>query len=143
MVYKKCGPSNGFDAEMMSRRDAVLAGLSGAGGLYRVGGSQEVNGVAQCVGDLSMGKCQDCIGEAINRLKTECGGALFGDMFLGKCYARYTTNGAHAYAAKSNHGKQATNFFIINWFIKLLHINTYAIYDCIEYLLLVIIYNDI
>nr|GMC56859.1 cysteine-rich repeat secretory protein 60 [Ipomoea batatas] len=105
VVYKKCGPSKGFDAEMMGRRDAVLAGLmgGGAGGLYRVGGSQEVNGVAQCVGDLSVGKCQSCVAEAIGRLKTECGGALFGDMFLGKCYARYTTNGAHAYAAKSNH----------------------------------------
>lgn len=104
VVMKKCGPSNGFDTDAMNRRDAVLGSLGSAGGLYRVGGAQDIQGVAQCVGDLSMGQCQDCLSEAIKRLKTECGGAVFGDMFLGKCYARYTTSGAHAYAARSDHG---------------------------------------
>ncbi|KAL8476363.1 hypothetical protein ACS0TY_028876 [Phlomoides rotata] len=88
VVTKKCGPSEGFSADQMSRRDAMLAGLNGAGGPFRVGGSEDVQGVAQCVGDLSTGQCQDCLTEAIRRLKAECGGAVFGDMFLGKCYAR-------------------------------------------------------
>ncbi|CDP01642.1 unnamed protein product [Coffea canephora] len=104
VVMKKCGPSNGFDTDAMNRRDAVLGSLGSAGGLYRVGGAQDIQGVAQCVGDLSMGQCQDCLSEAIKRLKTECGGAVFGDMFLGKCYARYSTSGDHAYAARSDHG---------------------------------------
>ncbi|CAA3027829.1 cysteine-rich repeat secretory protein 60-like [Olea europaea var. sylvestris] len=101
-VKKKCGPSDGFNNDEMSRRDAVLSGLNGGGGAYRVGGSEDVQGVAQCVGDLSMGQCQDCLTEAIRRLKGECGGAVFGDMFLAKCYARYSTSGAHVYA-RSNH----------------------------------------
>ncbi|KAG8383660.1 hypothetical protein BUALT_Bualt04G0037000 [Buddleja alternifolia] len=104
VVMKKCGPSDGDNADdEMSRRDAMLGGLNGAGGAFRVGGSADVQGVAQCVGDLNMGQCQDCLTEAIRRLKTECGGAAFGDMFLAKCYARYSTSGAHAYA-RSNHG---------------------------------------
>lgn len=102
VVLKKCAPSVGYDSDMMNRRDAVLASLGGAGGLYRVGGAGDVQGVAQCVGDLSTGECQDCVSDAIGRLKSDCGGAVFGDMFLGKCYARYSTSGAHIYA-KSHH----------------------------------------
>ncbi|XP_071711982.1 plasmodesmata-located protein 7 [Rutidosis leptorrhynchoides] len=104
VVMKKCAPSVGYDPAVMGRRDAVLASLGSAGGLYRVGGSADVEGVAQCVGDLSNGKCQDCVSEAIGQLKNECGGAVFGDMFLAKCYARYSTSGAHAYA-RSHHGE--------------------------------------
>ncbi|KAK3030591.1 hypothetical protein RJ639_039677 [Escallonia herrerae] len=102
VVMKKCGPSVGYKSDVMNRRDAVLGSLGGSGGLYRVGGSEDVQGVAQCVGDLSVGECQDCLSEAIGRLKSDCGGAVFGDMFLAKCYARYSTSGAHVYT-KNNH----------------------------------------
>ncbi|KAK6927829.1 Gnk2-homologous domain, partial [Dillenia turbinata] len=114
VVLKKCGPSVGENVGVMSRRDSMLAGLAGSGGLYRVGGSGDVQGVAQCVGDLSGGECQDCLGEAIGRLKTECGTAFSGDMFLGKCYARYSTSGAHSYP-KSEHdtGDEAEKTFAI------------------------------
>ena len=105
-AMKKCGPSDGDDADRMGRRDAVLAAMSGgSGGPYLVGGAEGVSGVAQCVGDLTAAQCQDCVAEAIRRLKAECGGAVFGDMFLGKCYARYSTNGAHAYNTQPNHGE--------------------------------------
>lgn len=98
VVLKKCGPSNGYDADAMNRRDSVMAGLTGAGGPYRVGGSGDVQGLAQCVGDLSASECQDCVSEAIGRLKSECGTAFYGDMFLAKCYARFTTGGSHVYS---------------------------------------------
>ncbi|CAI9110249.1 OLC1v1010243C1 [Oldenlandia corymbosa var. corymbosa] len=105
VVTKKCGPSpNGYDAESMGRRDAVLGSLGAGGGLYRVGGAQDVQGLAQCVGDLNAGQCQDCLSESIKRLRSECGGGVYGDMFLAKCYARYSTGGAHAYASsRSDH----------------------------------------
>ncbi|MCD9637799.1 hypothetical protein HAX54_021303 [Datura stramonium] len=112
VVMKKCGPSNGFDLDEMGRRDAVLGGLMGGNGLYRVGGSADVQGIAQCVGDLSMAQCQDCLSEAIGRLRKECGGGVYGDMFLGKCYARYTTKGTHLYAKPNHHdshGETATH----------------------------------
>lgn len=103
VVLHKCAPSIGYDTDLMNRRDAVLGSLGGSGGPFRVGGSGDVQGMAQCVEDLSTGECQDCLKEAIGRLKSDCGGAVYGDMFLAKCYARYSTSGAHAYT-KSNHG---------------------------------------
>ncbi|KAG5227311.1 cysteine-rich repeat secretory protein [Salix suchowensis] len=98
VVLKKCGPSVGYDMDAMNLRDAVLGSLARTGGPYRVGGSGNVQGVAQCVGDLSVEECQDCLSEAIARLKSDCGTADYGDMFLAKCYARYTTGGPRAYS---------------------------------------------
>ncbi|XP_034706037.1 plasmodesmata-located protein 7-like [Vitis riparia] len=116
VVLKKCGPSVGYEAERMGRRDAVLGSMEASSGGYRVGGSGDVQGVAQCVGDLSVGECQDCVSEAISRLKSDCGTAVYGDMFLGKCYARYTTAGAHTYAHPnhdSSHDDGEKTFAII------------------------------
>ncbi|KAJ6707385.1 PLASMODESMATA-LOCATED PROTEIN 5 [Salix viminalis] len=104
VVLKKCGPSVGYKTDAMNLRDAVLGGMARTGGAYRVGGSGDVQGVAQCVGDLSAGECQDCLSEAIMRLRSDCGTADYGDMFLAKCYARYTTGGPRAYT-KSHSGK--------------------------------------
>lgn len=101
VVLKKCGPSEGYNTEGISRRDAVLTELLGGGGYFRAGGSSDVQGMGQCVGDLTVSECQDCLGTAIGRLKNDCGTAVFGDMFLTKCYARYSTDGGK-YNAKSH-----------------------------------------
>lgn len=105
VVLKKCGPSVGYDP---GARDAVLSGLAVSGGYFRVGGSGDrLRGMAQCTGDLSFGECQDCVSEAIRRLRNDCPAADYGDMFLAKCYARYSTGsggGGHAYSSKP-HGK--------------------------------------
>ncbi|XP_028800515.1 plasmodesmata-located protein 7-like [Neltuma alba] len=108
VVFKKCGPSAGSSSTSssndMGSTEAVLAGLSGSAGYFRVVGSGNVQGVAQCSGDLAFDQCRDCLSEAIRRLKSDCGSANYGDMFLGKCYARYSVGGAHAYEPKA-HGK--------------------------------------
>ncbi|KAG5546004.1 hypothetical protein RHGRI_018241 [Rhododendron griersonianum] len=96
LVMKKCGTSVGFDSDALTRRDALMGYLAAGGQSFRVGGSGDIQGVAQCVQDLSGNECQDCLNEAIGRLKSECGSAAFGDMFLGKCYARYTDRGGHS-----------------------------------------------
>ncbi|XP_011070584.1 cysteine-rich repeat secretory protein 12 [Sesamum indicum] len=98
VVSDKCGPSIGDYSDLLSRRDAVLAYLAAGGQFFRVSGSGRVQGVAQCVQDLSVGECQDCLSEAIERLKSQCGSSAWGDMFLGKCYARYSERG---YSSKS------------------------------------------
>ncbi|KAG4935018.1 hypothetical protein JHK82_049321 [Glycine max] len=105
VVLKRCGPSVGFGPVGSGERDAVMGGLAGSGGYFRVGGSGDVKGVAQCCGDLSFAECQDCVGDAIRRLRSECAAADYGDVFLGKCYARFSTNGAHAYNYNKAHGK--------------------------------------
>ncbi|KAL0326678.1 UNVERIFIED_CONTAM: Plasmodesmata-located protein 7 [Sesamum angustifolium] len=93
VVSKKCGPSIGYESDMLARRDAVLAYLTGGGQYFREGGSGKVQGMVQCIQDVSMNECQDCLSEAIQRLKSECGSSPWGDMFLGKCYARYSGSG--------------------------------------------------
>ncbi|GFP83552.1 cysteine-rich repeat secretory protein 60 [Phtheirospermum japonicum] len=98
IVSDKCGPSIADGTDLLARRDAVLSYLTGGGQFFRVAGSGKVQGVAQCTQDLSAPECQDCLSEAIQRLKSECGSSPWGDMFLGKCYARYAERG---YTSKS------------------------------------------
>ncbi|CAL8097601.1 unnamed protein product [Prunus armeniaca] len=107
VVIKKCGQSIGFDSDVLTRRDAVLGYLGTGDGTYRpyrVSGSGNVQGVAQCVGDLSPSECQDCLSEAIAQLKSGCGPSAWGDMFLAKCYARYSQPGYHS--SNGGRGKQ-------------------------------------
>ncbi|KAL5697886.1 Plasmodesmata-located protein 7 [Ranunculus cassubicifolius] len=109
VLLKKCGPSIGYDEELMGRRDAVLTGLGSGGGPYRVGGSGKVQGVAQCVGDLSGSECQDCVSNSIQQLKSECGAAVSGDVFLGKCYARYSAGSIGGYGDSKSHSGSSSN----------------------------------
>ncbi|PSS13367.1 Cysteine-rich repeat secretory protein like [Actinidia chinensis var. chinensis] len=103
VVLKKCGSSIGYDSDALARRDAVMDYLAAGGQYFRVGGSGKVQGVVQCVQDLSMSECQDCLSEAIRRLKSECGSAAWGDMFLGKCYARYSERGDYSKSGERFH----------------------------------------
>ncbi|XVF20544.1 hypothetical protein REPUB_Repub12eG0009400 [Reevesia pubescens] len=111
VVLKKCGPSVEYEkeSEIVGRRDAMMAGLMGSGGPFRVGGSGEVQGLAQCVGDLTAAECQDCLSEAIGRLKSECGAAAYGDMYLGKCYARFSTAGDNNHSFAKSHNDKSSN----------------------------------
>ncbi|KAM7271029.1 hypothetical protein ACFE04_030243 [Oxalis oulophora] len=106
-MMRKCGSSISYDSDELTRRDAVLGFLGANGGTYnkyyRVASSGGISGVAQCVGDLSVSECEDCLTEAIGRLKTECGGATWGDVYLGKCYARYSEGGSHSSNNGTNH----------------------------------------
>ncbi|MED6180515.1 hypothetical protein PIB30_011032 [Stylosanthes scabra] len=95
-VTKKCGPSIGFTSDAMASRDDVLANLEASDKTYRKTGSGNVVGVAQCTGDLSPSECQDCVSTAIERLKMECGASTWGDMYLAKCYARYSEGGSYS-----------------------------------------------
>ncbi|KAJ4824619.1 Plasmodesmata-located protein 6 [Turnera subulata] len=109
-VLRRCGPSVGYDSDSLTRRDAVLDyvaagdGSSGAYKPYRTGVSGDVFAAAQCVGDLSAGECQDCLSDAVGRLKTYCGATAWGDLYLAKCYAKFTKGGA-----RSNGGGGGSN----------------------------------
>ncbi|KAM3281517.1 plasmodesmata-located protein 6 isoform X2 [Capsicum chacoense] len=93
VVMHKCGPYVMDDSSMLTRNDGVLTYLSGMGQYFRVAGSGKIQGVAQCTQDMSTSECDDCLSEAIKRLKSECGSSPWGDMFLSKCYARFSERG--------------------------------------------------
>ena len=109
LVSKKCGPSVGLTSDALSRRDAVLAYLQTSDGVYktfRTSGYGDFQGVAQCTGDLSPSQCQDCLSDSIQRFKTDCGPTTWAEIYLAKCYARYSEAGTRSRANNnddSNH----------------------------------------
>lgn len=109
MVANKCGPvTSGSGMDLLSRRDEVLTELGSRSGSFRVSTVGYVSGMAQCVGDLSAAECADCLSDAIERVRGGCGASVSGDVYLGKCYVRYTASGVYG---KAGNGKWATPNF--------------------------------
>ncbi|XP_039144298.1 plasmodesmata-located protein 6-like isoform X3 [Dioscorea cayenensis subsp. rotundata] len=114
LVYKKCGQAlsiNGvYDPNMLSMREAALSQLQQGGGgggfpvssSYRTGGAVNFQAISQCVGDINAKECGDCVSAAIVQLKSSCSFAVSGDVYLGKCYARFWSSGD--YGRMSNGG---------------------------------------
>ncbi|KAL8224412.1 hypothetical protein R6Q57_019887 [Mikania cordata] len=93
-VCRRCGPLISYNSDVLNRIDGALAYLvGGTGQYYREGDFGSIEGVAQCVQDLSLSDCQDCLSEACGRLRTECETSNWGEMYLGKCYIRYVDRG--------------------------------------------------
>lgn len=109
VVEKNCGPPVGYDSAELTQVDSVLVYLSQGGGSYRVGGTGGVRGVAECLGDLTAGQCQDCLVAAIGQLRAGCEGAAYGDVFLGTCYARFSAGGTGTYSAPNSESSQNNN----------------------------------
>ncbi|KAL0397753.1 UNVERIFIED_CONTAM: Plasmodesmata-located protein 8 [Sesamum calycinum] len=80
--FKKCSGNGGNDGEFLRRRDDVLADLQGAVG-FRVAAAGAVEGYAQCLGDLEAADCSACLADAVMKVKSLCGPAAAGDVFLG------------------------------------------------------------
>ncbi|KAJ0901595.1 putative Gnk2-like domain-containing protein [Helianthus annuus] len=102
-VYKRCGPSVGYNYDVLNNIDGVLAYLvDGNGQYFRRYDFATIQGVAQCIQDLSLSDCQDCLSEASSQLRSECETSIWGDMYLGKCYIRYADHGNENLANDSN-----------------------------------------
>nr|CAD1826743.1 unnamed protein product [Ananas comosus var. bracteatus] len=118
LLYKKCGapapPAN--SADFLGMRDASLGALvaAAAPGGYRVGGAGYVQAMSQCVGDIGPKQCTDCVAAAVTQLKSWCDGANAGEAYLGKCYARFWSNGGTVYSpAHEDHDEAGKTLAII------------------------------
>ncbi|WVZ73777.1 hypothetical protein U9M48_022053 [Paspalum notatum var. saurae] len=105
VLFKKCGGTPG-DSSGVAMRDSALGALVAAaapvaGGGYRAGGSGAVQAMSQCVGDLGAKACSDCVSAATGQLKAGCGYATAGEVYLGKCYARFWANGSGGFSSSS------------------------------------------
>lgn len=100
--YEKCSKSGSGDGEFFKRRDIILNELTSTNVGFKVGVSGSVEGFSQCLGDLSNSDCESCLSEAVGRLKTLCGSAKAGDVFLGQCYARYWASGYYDRSSSSS-----------------------------------------
>ncbi|KAG8076247.1 hypothetical protein GUJ93_ZPchr0006g43867 [Zizania palustris] len=98
VLFKKCGGESG-DTGVIAMRDAALGALVAAAapadeGSYRAGTAGYVQAMSQCVGDIAAKACSDCVSAASSQLKAGCGYASAGEVYLGKCYARFWSNAA-------------------------------------------------
>jgi Salt stress response/antifungal len=85
-------------------RDAALGTIQASSGAYRVGGGGYVQAESQCVGDLDIEECSDCVTVAVSQARTVCAYAGSGEVYLGKCYARYwANNGYNPSPSSSSH----------------------------------------
>ncbi|CAL5037885.1 unnamed protein product [Urochloa decumbens] len=101
VLFKKCGGQSAGDTGVVAMRDAALGALvaaaapgAGGDGSYRAGAAGYVQAMSQCVGDLGAKACTDCVSAASSQLKAGCGYASAGEVYLGKCYARFWSNAA-------------------------------------------------
>ncbi|PAN25116.1 hypothetical protein PAHAL_4G276600 [Panicum hallii] len=97
VLFKKCGGESAGDTGVVAMRDAALGALVAASapadeGSYRAGAAGYVQAMSQCVGDLGAKACSDCVSAASSQLKAGCGYASAGEVYLGKCYARFWSN---------------------------------------------------
>ncbi|GJN29129.1 hypothetical protein PR202_gb17324 [Eleusine coracana subsp. coracana] len=99
VLFKKCGGESAADTGVVAMRDAALGALAAASasaptdqGSYRAGAAGYVQAMSQCVGDLGVKMCTDCVSAASSQLKAGCGYASAGEVYLGKCYARFWSN---------------------------------------------------
>ncbi|RCV21112.1 hypothetical protein SETIT_4G111500v2 [Setaria italica] len=98
VLFKKCGGESAGDTGVVAMRDAALGALVAAAappagdGSYRAGAAGYVQAMSQCVGDLGAKACTDCVSAASSQLKAGCGYASAGEVYLGKCYARFWSN---------------------------------------------------
>ncbi|KAL6004910.1 hypothetical protein ACLOJK_005468 [Asimina triloba] len=108
LEYRKCSPRTSDDNEFFQRRDDVLADLQTAVS-FRVRTVGMVEGVAQCMGDLTSADCSACLSDAVGKLKNVCGAALAADVYLAQCYARYWASG---YYSSTSTGAIQTRSFV-------------------------------
>ncbi|KAJ0241193.1 Plasmodesmata-located protein 5 [Hirschfeldia incana] len=103
VMVKTCGQPIGFyDQDALARVSDVIGSLGSGSELERTGGNGDVRGMAQCTGDLSPAQCQDCLTDAIGRLRSDCLLAQGGYVYLFKCYARFSFGGG-------SHARQTPN----------------------------------
>ncbi|KAJ4801075.1 Cysteine-rich repeat secretory protein 60 [Rhynchospora pubera] len=111
LLYKKCGaPAASYGGDVIGMRDAALGTIQASGGAYRVGGAGYVQAESQCIGDLDTKECSDCVTVAVSQVRSACAYAGAGEVYLGKCYARYwANNGYHPSSSSSSYSHEDNN----------------------------------
>ncbi|KAJ0981283.1 hypothetical protein J5N97_009538 [Dioscorea zingiberensis] len=117
LLLKTCGPPltpATFSTDITAMRDTVLSQLLQSPALtstYRTAASGYFQADSQCDGDLSTKACDDCMAAAAAQLRAACSDALSGDVYLGRCFARFWSNGV--YSHKPSTGDEAGKTFAI------------------------------
>ncbi|KAL3850002.1 hypothetical protein ACJIZ3_011884 [Penstemon smallii] len=91
LLYKICGSNRATGAGFGDRLDLALGEIvKGVANGFYAGEYESVYVLGQCEGDLSGGDCVNCVRNAVDRVKTECGSSISAQIYLQECYISYT-----------------------------------------------------
>lgn len=92
VLYKVCGSGrvsgSGFEERVGAALGEIEKGVVSGNGFY-TGGYESVYVLGQCEGDLVGGECVNCVKNAEQSAKSECGGFISGQIYLQQCYVTY------------------------------------------------------
>ncbi|XP_016466926.1 plasmodesmata-located protein 2 isoform X1 [Nicotiana tabacum] len=95
LLYKVCASTrvsgDGFLDRLETALGEIAKGVSSSGnkGFY-TGGYQSVYVLGQCEGDLGSGDCVNCVKNAAEKAKSQCGSSISAQIYLQQCYISYT-----------------------------------------------------
>uniref|UniRef100_A0A5B7B757 Putative cysteine-rich repeat secretory protein 11 n=1 Tax=Davidia involucrata TaxID=16924 RepID=A0A5B7B757_DAVIN len=93
LLYKVCGSTQASGTGFGDRLDSALGEIEkgvGSGDGFYTGSYESVYVLGQCEGDLASGDCVDCVKNAVERAKSECGTSISSQIYLQECYISYT-----------------------------------------------------
>ncbi|KAG8370841.1 hypothetical protein BUALT_Bualt13G0025300 [Buddleja alternifolia] len=91
LLYKVCGSNWANGPGFGERLDTALGEIvKGVGNGFYAGGYESVYVLGQCEGDIGGGDCVNCVKNAIDRAKSECGSSISAQIYLQHCYISYT-----------------------------------------------------
>lgn len=93
LLFKICGSTqvsgSGFGDKLEPALGEIAKGVNGGNGFY-VGVYQSVYVLGQCEGDLIGGDCVNCVKNAAQKAKSECGASISAQIYLQLCYITYS-----------------------------------------------------
>ncbi|KAL9168917.1 hypothetical protein ABFS82_04G045600 [Erythranthe guttata] len=96
LLYKVCGSTRasgaGFGDRLELGFEEIVKGVGSGNGGYYAAVYQSVYVLGQCEGDLGGGDCVNCVKNAIDRAKSECGSSIAAQIYLQRCYISYSYN---------------------------------------------------
>ncbi|KAF3436092.1 hypothetical protein FNV43_RR23184 [Rhamnella rubrinervis] len=94
LLYKVCGSIKasgaGFEQKRDSAFDMMEDGVKSGSSLFYTGTYQSVYVLGQCEGDLATDDCGDCVKSAVQKVTSDCGDSISGQIYLHKCYISYS-----------------------------------------------------
>lgn len=90
MFHKDCGVPIVAFKELMDDAFFILESgiLNSDDGFYTTY-YKSVKLMAQCEGDLKSCECRECVSDAVQVVKEECGGSVMAQIYLDKCFISY------------------------------------------------------
>lgn len=94
VLYRICGSirakGSGFGDRRSKGFGMVLEAVKSGGGMFYAGSVESMYVLGQCQGDLDGGDCGECVKRAVERVESECGNSISGQVYLQKCYVSYS-----------------------------------------------------